>query len=108
MTIDTDKPISVANLAEKASTTSVDLLRDRLRPADAITAIREIEGILLDEWRGLTRNQIDALKLRTDIQFRKLSKVLPDLKAMDHNVGDTASKVTFVLNLGETQATQRI
>ena len=78
---------------------TVDQLRERLRPFDALDLINEVQQIVQDEWQNLGKNQIDALKLQCDIQFRKLSKVLPDLKAMDHNMGETASKVNFVINM---------
>jgi len=78
---------------------NLEQLRERLRPFDALDIINEVQGIVQDQWEQLSKNQIDALKLQTDIQFRKLSKIIPDVKAMDHGVGDTASKVNFILNL---------
>lgn len=74
-------------------------LRDRLRPFDCLDLINEVQDIVQDQWEVLSKNQIDALKLQTDIQFRKLLKILPDLKAMDHAVGESASKVNFIINL---------
>lgn len=78
---------------------SIEELRVRLRPHKCSEIINEVESTLRDEYYNLGKNQIDALKLLVDIQFRKLSKFMPDLKAMDHNVGETASKVNFIINL---------
>ena len=85
--------------AEDQKKFTVDQLRERLRPFDSLDLINEVQEIVKQEWETLGKNQIDALKLQFDIQFRKLSKVLPDLKAMDHNMGETASKVNFIINL---------
>jgi len=90
-------PINVNSLDKK--TVALDQLRDRLRPFDAVDLINEVQDTISEEWRTMSRNQIDALKLQADIQFRKLSKLLPDLKAMDHSMGDTASKVNFIINM---------
>ena len=85
--------------AEDQKKFTVDQLRERLRPFDSLDLINEVQEIVKQEWETLGKNQIDALKLQCDIQFRKLSKVLPDLKAMDHNMGDTASNVNFIINM---------
>lgn len=98
--MDVQKVIPITEIDRKQY--AVDQLRDRLRPFDAVDTINEIQIIIKDEWRMLGKNQIDALKLQSDIQFRKLSKLLPDLKAMDHSVGDTASKVNFIINMSGT------
>ena len=79
----------------------IDKLRVRLRPNESVGIIQDIEEILLDKWPTLTKNQIDSLKLIVDIQFRKLAKIMPDLKMMDHNMGETASKVNFIINVGD-------
>lgn len=81
---------------------SVDQLRERLRPFDAVDIINEVQDTLREEWRGLGKNQIDALKLQVEIQFRKLAKVLPELKAMDHTIGEGSSKVNFVIHMDKT------
>jgi hypothetical protein len=78
---------------------TLEQLRERMRPFDALDIINEVQDIVRDQWEVLGKNQIDALKLQVDIQCRKLSKVLPDLKAMDHSVGESASKVNFIINL---------
>ena len=94
-----DQPI--LSLAEiTANATSAEHLLNRLRPGDAIAEIEWVEGILKETHALIRRNDLDSLKLYSDIQFRKLNKILPDVKATDHRFGDTASKVNFVINLG--------
>jgi hypothetical protein len=78
----------------------IDTLRTRLRPNESVGIIQDIEEILLERWPTLTKNQIDSLKLIVDIQFRKLAKIMPDLKMMDHSMGETAAKVNFIINVG--------
>jgi hypothetical protein len=78
---------------------SIEQFRERLRPQDALDILEEVQNTVRDQWEVLSKNQIDALKLQSDIQFRKLAKIIPDIKAMDHNIGETASKVNFILNL---------
>ncbi len=85
---------------------TLEQLRERMRPFDALDIINEVQDIVRDQWEVLGKNQIDALKLQVDIQFRKLTKVLPDLKAMDHSVGESASKVNFVINLESNSPTK--
>lgn len=45
----------------------------------------------------LDLGEVPALKLLADIQFRKLAKVLPDLKAIDHQGDLTVSHTIKVL-----------
>jgi len=74
-------------------------LRSRLRPADSLDQLSTVRDILIDRWEELGKNQIDALKTRIDLEMRLLNKTLPDLKVMDHQMGESASKVNFVINL---------
>lgn len=78
---------------------TIEQLRERLRPSDALDVLQEVQDTLADQWENLSKNQIDALKLQADIQFKLLSKIIPDVKSMDHNIGDGSSKVNFIINL---------
>ena len=79
---------------------TLDDLRARVRPTDCLDEIHNVDVILKDQWQDLRKNQIDALRLRKDIQFSLLNKLFPDLKAVDSGGNEPKSKVQFVFNLG--------
>jgi len=83
------------NLKQKLS--AAELLRARISPSDCLSKLAEVEGIVQQDWSILRKNQIDALRLQADIQFRKLQKILPDLKSTALTVGDSDSKVQFII-----------
>jgi hypothetical protein len=85
----------------KAGPLSVDQLRKQLRVNDAITDINDVATILRDDWESLSKNQIEACRLRVDIARIKLAKVMPDIKAIEHTAGGDTSKVQFVINMGQ-------
>lgn len=89
-------PLKASEIDQELFT--VEQLRTRLRPFDSIDLINEVQNTLKAEWRSLSKNQIEALSLQVNIQFRKLTKVLPELKATDHTISGGNSKVTFVIN----------
>ena len=60
-----------------------DSLRDELKAREYLRQIEEINKTLKkDDWG----DNLQALKLRVDIQFRRLAKTLPDLKASSESV----------------------
>lgn len=85
----------------KSSPLSVDQLRKQLRIPDAIADINDVAGILRSDWDNLSKNQIEACRLRFDIARTKLAKVMPDIKAVEHSAGGDMSKVQFVINMGQ-------
>ena len=56
----TDTPNDITELRPKAS--SIDLIRERLRPHDCVDILNEVEATVRDEWQNLGKNQIDGLK----------------------------------------------
>lgn len=84
----------------KAAPLSVDQLRKQLRVNDAISDMNDVAQILRFDWQDLSKNQIEACRLRVDIARIKLAKVMPDIKAIEHTAGGDTSKVQFVINLG--------
>jgi len=74
-----------------------DALRAKINGRNCLTVIDNIDKTFSEEWRSLGKNQVDALKARTEIQFRKLAKVLPDLKSVEVRA-DPESPVKFILN----------
>lgn len=60
-----------------------ELLRAKLRPADYLARLTEIDEILATHWQTIQKNQIDALKAAAEINHKMLSKSLPDLKAIE-------------------------
>ena len=78
-----------------------DTMIERLRPQEAVGGINEVLETLTEVGHTLSKNQIDALKLRADILWKIIGKVLPDIKMSDGNSVDTLSRVNFIINVGD-------
>ncbi len=63
-----------------------DALREELKAREYLRQIEEIDGTLQENWRDLASGELQALKLRADLQFRRLAKVLPDLRLSSERV----------------------
>lgn len=78
---------------------SVAQLRERLRPFDAIDIINEISATIQAEGPTMRRDYTMALELQFKIQVFRLSKFMPELKAIDHSFSDPTNKVTFNIHM---------
>jgi HPt (histidine-containing phosphotransfer) domain-containing protein len=58
-----------------------EALREELKAREYLRQIEEIDKRLSKNARTLESGELQALKLRVEIQFRRLAKVLPDVKA---------------------------
>lgn len=76
-----------------------ELLYTLVNPQEAIARLKEIDRVLKEDWRELTRTEVDALRLAHDLQFRLLAKVMPDQKAVEI-AGKKDAPVKFVFELG--------
>lgn len=63
-----------------------DALREELQAREYLRQIDEIDRTLQGNWRDLASGELQALKLRADLQFRRLAKVLPDLRLSSERV----------------------
>lgn len=61
----------------------LELLRNRLRPADYISTIEDAIDELRLHWRTLNKNQVDGLRALIQANGTLLDKSLPDLRAME-------------------------
>lgn len=95
MTDSAETPNNVVPLPTKL--TAADALRARINPYDCFGKIDEVSQILQDQWTVLRKNEIDALRLQVDIQFKKLAKMLPDLKNTEMDIKGQDGKVTFII-----------
>lgn len=75
-------------------------LRDRIKAGDCLRQIDVIDEVLSTDWQNLSKSQIDALRLRADLQFGRLRKVLPDMKSIEVQ-GDAEAPVKFVIDTGK-------
>jgi hypothetical protein len=71
--------------AQRRRAEARDAARDRLRAWQFLRRLREIDAVLAEKWETLEQAAIQALRLRADIQFRQLAKVMPDRKAIEHS-----------------------
>lgn len=58
-----------------------EALREELKAREYLRQLEEIDKRLSKNARTLESGELQALKLRVEIQFRRLAKVLPDVKA---------------------------
>lgn len=68
-----------------------DVARENIRIGICLSKLDWIEKQVETRLSTLDLGEVPALKLLADIQFRKLAKVLPDLKAIDHQGDLTVS-----------------
>jgi len=61
-----------------------DVARENIRIGICLSKLDWIEKQVETRLSTLDLGEVPALKLLADIQFRKLAKVLPDLKSVDH------------------------
>ncbi len=74
-----------------------DSLRDELKAKEYLRQIEFIDKKLQeDEWSA----NLQALKLRADLQFRRLAKVLPDVKSSSERVS-VAGMTGSLTEMGE-------
>ncbi len=74
-----------------------DALREELKAREYLRQIEEIDQKLQeDEWSA----NLQALKLRADLQFRRLAKVLPDVKSSSERVS-VAGMTGSLTEMGE-------
>lgn len=81
---------------ERADTITLDELRRRTNPEARLGDIDVVDGILRGSWERLSRNQIDALRLRVDIATKLLGKSLPDVKAVEHSLSAGDDRIKYV------------
>jgi hypothetical protein len=70
------------------------ILRDKLKAESAIEDLDMVNETVKAKWSDLNPAQVGALKLLADNAWRKLAKVLPDVKAVEHDIGENAEKLT--------------
>ena len=70
------------------------ILREKLNAEGAIEDIALVDKTVRDNWKTVEPAQVGALKLLADNAWRKLAKVLPDVKAVEHDVGENAEEMT--------------
>ena len=78
------------------------VMREQIDGDAAIADLKDIETTLRAKGETITSNELGALKLRAEIQRVKLAKVLPDLKSVEHDIGDGFAE------LSDTDLDQRI
>lgn len=64
------------------------VMREQIDGEAAIRELVTIEERLKGAGADLSSNELGGLKLRAEIQRIRLGKVLPDLKSVEHDIGD--------------------
>ena len=69
-------------------------LREQIKAETLLTDLEVIRQRAMDNASEMTANEVGALKLAADIACKQLAKVLPDVKAVEHDPGEHAEKLT--------------
>lgn len=72
-----------ADRAKRNREMRMDALREELKAREYLTQIANIAQILNDTWEEIGLSQVAALRLHAELNFKRLAKILPDLKAID-------------------------
>lgn len=68
-------------------------LRERIDGAQALDTLTAIDKELAERGREMKAVEMGAMKLRVEIARTKLDKVLPDLKAVEHEIGESLAEL---------------
>jgi hypothetical protein len=90
----TDSPVEKSTRLQAWRGETRKILRDKLKAESAIDDLDMVSATVKAKWEELSAPQVGALKLLADNAWRKLAKVLPDVKAVEHDVGENAEKLT--------------
>jgi hypothetical protein len=74
-----------------------DRLRDKINAVRCLNRIEKCLDLLETGWQQLGPEEVNAQRAIMDGSFRLLSKVLPDLKAVEHK-GEITSHVVVKFN----------
>jgi hypothetical protein len=70
------------------------ILREKLKAEEALADIEKTEQLLADNYKTLSAPQVGALRAVLESKWRKVAKILPDLKAVEHEPGENAERLT--------------
>jgi hypothetical protein len=76
-----------------------EITRQRLQAGKALQNLEWVEGEVRERLQQLDLAEVPALKLYADIQRFKISKCLPDLKAVEHS-GTLGIEQTITIKVG--------
>lgn len=68
-------------------------LREKIKAEALLDDLELIRKQCMDKADSMTANHVGALKLAADIAAKQLAKVLPDVKAVEHDPGEHTEKL---------------
>ena len=80
----------------KAKAVRREALREELKAREYLRQLDIVDGELSDNWNSLSSENIAALRLKVDLNLKRLLKVLPDLKSIEHS-GDESEPMLVVI-----------
>jgi hypothetical protein len=69
-------------------------LREAIQAEKLLSDLEVIRKRAMRTAKKMSANEVGALKLSADIACRQLAKVLPDVKAVEHDPGEHAENLT--------------
>jgi hypothetical protein len=68
-------------------------LREQIKATDLLTDMELIRKQCMENAPTMSANHVGALKLAADIAAKQLAKVLPDVKAVEHDPGEHTERL---------------
>lgn len=68
-------------------------LREQIKAESLLTDMELIRKQCMENAQNMTANHVGALKLAADIAAKQLAKVLPDVKAVEHDPGEHTERL---------------
>ena len=78
-------------------------IRETLQASEYLRQLESIANTVNEEWKSLTTEQIQSLKLLADINYKRLNKVLPDLKSIEMRNDEANKHERLLAMLDETK-----
>lgn len=74
--------------AQKIREQRQEAIRESLKAQEYLRQLETTAKTIQKEWKSMSSEQSSALRLLADINFKRLAKVLPDLKVVEHSGGE--------------------
>jgi len=71
------------SFAKKNKEIRQEALREELKAREYLRQLQDIDDTIRKNWESMETAQVSALRLRADINFKRLDKVLPNLTSVE-------------------------
>ena len=83
-----------------------EALREELQAREYLRQLELVDTELTTNWKSLSSENVSALRLKADLNFKRLGKVLPDLKAVEISGDDGGPLELKIVSFADVTAEQ--